>query len=97
MDDRLGEERAKTLKFVEEGRRSPSFAEDWASSVIPYVCDQHAMARLPRATFALMLTMLPATATIVGALVLGQWPSPIEIVGIVAVAIGTGVHKPASD
>src|SRR5215470_6451165 len=29
------------------------------SSVIPYVCDQLAMARLPRASFALMLTLLP--------------------------------------
>jgi inner membrane transporter RhtA len=66
-----------------------------SSSVIPYVCDQLAMARLPRATFALMLTMLPATAAIVGAAVLGQIPSIVEIVGILLVAIGVGVHKPA--
>ena len=32
------------------------------SSVIPYVCDQLAMARLPRATFALLLSLLPASA-----------------------------------
>jgi inner membrane transporter RhtA len=66
-----------------------------SSSVIPYICDQLAMARLPRATFALMLTMLPATAAIVGAAVLGQIPSVVEIVGILLVAIGVGVHKPA--
>jgi hypothetical protein len=36
------------------------------SSVIPYVTDQLAMARLPRATFALMLALLPAAATIIG-------------------------------
>src|SRR5271155_460211 len=50
-----------------------------SSSVIPYICDQLAMARLPRATFALMLTMLPATAAIVGIVVLAQAPTPIEI------------------
>src|SRR6185295_6662764 len=37
-----------------------------SSSVIPYVCDQQAMARLPRATFALMLALLPATAALIG-------------------------------
>jgi inner membrane transporter RhtA len=65
-----------------------------SSSVIPYICDQLAMARLPRATFALMLTLLPATATVIGAVVLAQVPSVIEIAGIVLVAIGVGVHKP---
>ena len=63
-------------------------------SVIPYVCDQLAMARLPRATFALMLTLLPATAAIVGATVLAQVPTPIEIAGILLVATGVGLHKP---
>jgi inner membrane transporter RhtA len=65
-----------------------------SSSVIPYVCDQLAMARLPRATFALMLTLLPATACIVGVVVLAQVPTPVEIAGILLVAIGVGVHKP---
>ncbi len=32
------------------------------SSVIPYVCDQLAMSRLPRASFALLLALLPAAA-----------------------------------
>jgi len=44
------------------------------SSVIPYVTDQLAMARLPRSTFALMLAILPATATGIGLIVLGQVP-----------------------
>ncbi len=66
-----------------------------SSSVIPYVCDQLAMARLPRATFALMLTLLPATAAIVGAAVLAQVPTPAEIGGILLVATGVGLHKPA--
>src|SRR5215831_7572055 len=42
------------------------------SSVIPYVTDQLAMARLPRATFSLMLALLPAAATVIGLVVLGQ-------------------------
>jgi inner membrane transporter RhtA len=65
-----------------------------SSSVIPYVCDQLAMARLPRATFALMLTLLPATATIVGAVVLSQMPTLAEITGIRLVAAGVYLHKP---
>ena len=43
-----------------------------SSSVIPYVTDQLALARLPRPTFALMLALLPATATVVGLVVLTQ-------------------------
>ena len=66
------------------------------SSVIPYICDQLAMARLPRATFALMLTLLPAIAVIVGIIVLAQTPTMVEISGILLVAIGVGVHKPAA-
>ena len=65
-----------------------------SSSVIPYVCDQLAMARLPRATFALMLTLLPATATIVGAVVLSQMPTLAERTGILLVAAGVYLHKP---
>jgi inner membrane transporter RhtA len=65
------------------------------SSVIPYVCDQLAMARLPRASFALMLTLLPASATIVGALVLGQIPSTREMTGIALVMAAMALHRPA--
>ena len=65
------------------------------SSVIPYVCDQLAMARLPRASFALMLTLLPASATIIGALVLGQIPSPREMTGIALVMAAMALHRPA--
>jgi inner membrane transporter RhtA len=66
------------------------------SSVIPYVCDQLAMARLPRATFALMLALLPATACVVGVIVLRQIPSPAEMSGIALVALGVAIHKPAT-
>ena len=68
-----------------------------ASSVIPYVCDQLAMARLPRATFALMLALLPAIAAIIGAIVLRQIPSPVELAGIALVGFGIAIHKPAGE
>ncbi|MEM7024320.1 MAG: EamA family transporter [Pseudomonadota bacterium] len=65
------------------------------SSVIPYICDQLAMSRLPRASFALLLALLPATATIIGVIVLRQIPSAVDIIGVVLVMIGVAVHKPA--
>lgn len=68
-----------------------------SSSVIPYVCDQLAMARLPRATFALMLTLLPAIATVTGAFVLRQIPSAIDLAGIFLVILGVGLHRPMED
>jgi inner membrane transporter RhtA len=65
------------------------------SSVIPYVCDQLAMSRLPRATFALMLALLPATAAVIGAIVLAQIPSAQDLIGILLVMAGVAIHKPA--
>lgn len=64
-----------------------------SSSVIPYVCDQLAMARLKRASFALLLALLPATASAVGILVLRQIPSPPEIAGILLVIAGVALHR----
>jgi inner membrane transporter RhtA len=65
------------------------------SSVIPYVSDQLAMARLPRATFALLLSLLPASAAIIGIVVLRQIPRLPEVVGILLVAGGVALHKEA--
>ena len=67
-----------------------------ASSVIPYVCDQLAMARLERATYALLVSLLPATATAIGVLVLGQVPSRVELVGIALVVGGVAAHRERS-
>jgi inner membrane transporter RhtA len=53
------------------------------------------MARLPRATFALMLALLPMFATIVGAIVLGQIPTLRELAGIALVIAGVALHRPA--
>jgi inner membrane transporter RhtA len=64
-----------------------------SSSVIPYVCDQLAMARLPRATFALLLSLLPAMASLIGAVVLHQLPSLTESGGIALVVGGVLLHR----
>ena len=66
------------------------------SSVIPYVCDQLAMSRLPRASFALMLALLPATATLIGVMVLAQIPSGQDMIGVLLVMSGVAIHKPTA-
>jgi inner membrane transporter RhtA len=63
------------------------------SSVIPYVTDQLAMARLPRATYALMVSLLPAVATVVGLVVLAQVPSSREAAGVALVIAGVALHR----
>jgi inner membrane transporter RhtA len=63
------------------------------SSVIPYVCDQLAMARMPRATYALLVSLLPATATVIGIVVLAQVPSPVEVLGVALVVAGVALHR----
>lgn len=65
------------------------------SSVIPYICDQLAMSRLPRASFALLLALLPAVATIIAAIVLAQIPTLQDFIGVVLVMVGIAVHRPA--
>ena len=67
------------------------------SSVIPYICDQFAMARLSKATFALMLSLLPATACLVGIVVLRQVPSISELRGVGAVIAGVALKRSADD
>ena len=66
-----------------------------SSSVIPYVFDQLAMARLTRAAYSLMVSLLPATATIVGIVVLAQIPSWPEVVGVGLVVAAVAVHREA--
>ena len=61
-----------------------------SSSVIPYVTDQLAMARMSRSTYALMVALLPATATVIGIVVLAQLPSAVEAIGVALVIVGVG-------
>jgi inner membrane transporter RhtA len=64
-----------------------------SSSVIPYVCDQLAMARLARATYALFVSLLPACAVVVGVVVLRQVPTLPELAGIGLVMLGVSIHR----
>jgi inner membrane transporter RhtA len=64
-----------------------------SSSVIPYVADQLAMRRLARATYALMVSLLPATATVIGVIVLAQLPSLSEAGGVALVMAGVAAHE----
>jgi inner membrane transporter RhtA len=64
-----------------------------SSSVIPYISDQLAMRRLARATYALMVSLLPATATVIGIVVLAQVPSWTEVAGVALVIAGVAIHR----
>ncbi len=55
--------------------------------------DQLAMARLPRATYSLMLALLPVTATICGILLLDQLPGRQDLVGLGLVVGGVALHR----
>jgi inner membrane transporter RhtA len=65
-----------------------------ASSVVPYVLDQLAMARLARATYALLVALLPALAAVIGAVVLAQLPSLGDVAGIALVTTAVALHRP---
>jgi inner membrane transporter RhtA len=51
------------------------------------------MARLPRASFALMLALLPMLGTIIGAVVLRQLPTAQDLLGIALVVVGVAWHQ----
>ena len=64
-----------------------------SSSVIPYVCDQLALERLARSTYALLVSLLPATAAVIGVVVLAQIPSALEALGLALVILGVALHR----
>jgi inner membrane transporter RhtA len=63
------------------------------SSVVPYVLDQLAMKRLARATYALMVALLPATATVIGVIVLAQIPTLPEILGVGLIIAAIALYR----
>jgi inner membrane transporter RhtA len=83
--------------FSDAGLLAAGLAVGVCSSVIPYVADQFAMARLRRATFALMLSILPASATVIGLVVLGQTPTPRDLAGIGLVIVAVAIHQPTPE
>ena len=103
VDVRRARRRDADRRPGRRSRRSPIRSRSWrasasgsSSSVIPYVCDQLAMARLARATYALLVSLLPATATVIGILVLGQVPTVVEVVGVALVVLGVAVYRERS-
>lgn len=63
------------------------------STVVPYVLDQVVLRRVGSARFAVLLALLPVTATVIGLIVLGQVPSVPEALGILAVVAGVAVSS----
>ncbi|MDQ3576656.1 MAG: EamA family transporter [Actinomycetota bacterium] len=79
--------------FTDPVALAAGFGVGVSSSVIPYLCDQLAMARLTRATYSLMVSLLPATATVIGIIVLTQIPMAIEVLGVALVISGIAIHQ----
>ncbi len=63
------------------------------SSVVPYALDQVVLARMGRAAFALLLSLLPATAAAVGLVALSQVPTAAEAAGIGLVVLGVAARS----
>jgi inner membrane transporter RhtA len=55
------------------------------------------MARLSKATFALLLSLLPATACVIGIIVLRQIPSVAELTGMGAVIAGVALKRSSNE
>lgn len=67
------------------------------SSVVPYVLDQLVLRRVGQARFAVLLALLPATATIVGLVGLAQVPGLLEGLGIAAVVAAVALRSRDGD
>jgi inner membrane transporter RhtA len=67
------------------------------SSVVPYVLDQVVLRRVGQARFAVLVALLPATATVVGLIALAQVPSVLEAVGIAAVIAAVALRSRDGD
>jgi len=61
------------------------------SSVLPYAVEQVVLRRVGPAAFAVLLAMLPATAAVVGAVALRQWPNAVELAGLALVSLAIGL------
>ncbi len=68
-----------------------------ASTAVPYALDQVVLRRVGQARFAILLALLPVTASVIGLLALGQVPRPLEAVGIAFVAVAVAVRSVDDD
>jgi inner membrane transporter RhtA len=67
------------------------------SSVLPYVLDQVVLRRVGPARFAVLLALLPVTASAVGFVVLEQLPRPLEMAAIGAVVAAVALRTRDGD
>ena len=67
------------------------------SNAVPYGLDQLVLRRVTSAQFALLLAILPAVAALFGAVLLGQVPTPVELVGIALVIGAVAVRERNAD
>lgn len=63
------------------------------SSAIPYSLEQWVFQRVTRDRFAILLGLLPATAALLGLLVLSQHLSPTEWLGIALVGVAVAIKR----
>lgn len=64
------------------------------SSVLPYAVEQVVLRRVGPAAFAVLLALLPATAAVVGAVALRQWPHAVDLAGLLLVSAAIAVTAP---
>lgn len=57
------------------------------SSGLPYTLELYALRRLPAATFAVLMSLMPVAASFAGFLVLGQRLTPVELVAVAMVVL----------
>ena len=74
-------------------RSSPASASASPRRSSPTSPTSSRCARLPRATYALMVSLLPATATVIGVVVLAQVPTAAEVAGVALVVAGVALHR----
>lgn len=64
------------------------------SSVLPYGIDQLVLRHAPTARFSVLLSVFPATALLVGAVMLSEVPTAVEVMGLVAVSAAIALTTP---
>jgi inner membrane transporter RhtA len=86
---------------------APSSGPVWASASLLFLCcatgvfsnaigygiDQYVLRRIPVRRFSVLLALLPVTALLVGWIALDQRPSPVDIVGMLAVLAGVALQE----
>ena len=77
--------------FASPGLLALALATGLLSNVIPYGIDQLVMSKITRARFALLQSLLPVTAAVIGFLALSQSPGVAECFGIGAVMLAIAI------